>query len=173
MSLNDEMKAAVKKLRDLNSRWDLLQYDEEHSQVLGPPCTSSELDEVARKLGTKLPPSYAAFLALHNGWTDFMANAGLLSVQERDQPWVEERIGEFREQLIEFFDESILDDAFILGLAEDGRDLVYLDTSSGRADGEMDVVHFDMIDGEIGRYPDLVSLLNEEIEVVGRIVKEI
>ncbi len=182
-TLDEEMKAAVENYRDLLNQWSLLDDDEEHDQVLGPPCTAAELDEVAQKLGAKLPPSYAAFLALHNGWTSFEAGAEILSVQERNESWVDERIEIWDEQLGEFFDSfgfenveeawAFTDDKFLILLDRDGYDVVFLDTTTQRPDGEMDVVHFDMIDGEIDRYPNFVALLNGQAEVVKNIISEL
>ena len=73
--------------------------------MLGEPSTKLQMEMVSKRLGIQLPPSYAAFLGLHNGWMDFVGTAMLLPAEEYDQPWVASRISRIRSPFKEFFDD--------------------------------------------------------------------
>ena len=162
-TLSNDMEATVARLKEAMQRCYRMEYGEDHKQELGSGCNADQLSAVARKLGHPLPPSYAAFLEQHNGWTHFTGGARLLAVEDHDEPWVKTRTQQVRDHLREFYDESILDHAFIIMLGQDEPDFVYLDTSTRRQTGEMDVVHFDLIDGEYDRHPDFVAFLKETV----------
>jgi hypothetical protein len=165
MSLEDRIRAAVERRRKATNEWFLLQYDEDSPQSLGPPATAEQIARVERALGMPLPPSYAAFLRQHNGWTEWSGGAMILPADVRDAPWVSQRIKQFREHFREFFDERTLNDAFIVLLGEDEPDFVYLDKSKPTERGELEVVHTDLIHGEWGRYPDFAAFLESAANI--------
>ncbi len=171
--MNDRVERAVEQFRKLNQEWRLLKYDEDHTQMLGVPCNEKQLAQVAKKVGCALPPSYVAFLRLHNGWTDFAAGgAMLLPAEEYDQDWFGKRMSDLRGHLREFFDEKTLDKAAIIMLGERDHEFAFFDKTTRRADGEMDLVNFSTLDGEIGRYPDFVTFLESKAKIVAEIVAE-
>lgn len=159
MSLEERIRAAVERKRKAAEEYYLLRFDDESPQSLGPPATAEQIGRVERALGLPLPPSYAAFLRQHNGWKDWSGGAMILPTDEREAPWVAKRIKQFREHFREFYNERTLDNAFIVILGEDEPNFVYLDKSQPTGEGELEVVHTDLIHGEYGRYPDFIAFL--------------
>ena len=171
MTLEDQIRGTVQRLVKARQEYFVLTYDEDSPQVLGPPATAQQLSALARKLGSPLPPTYAAFLRLHNGWLEWSGGARVLSTEEHDEPWVKKRMEQVRYHFKEFFDERVLDSAFVVILGEDEPDFVYLDKSKPFANGEFEVVHTDLIRGEFGRYPDFASFLEAAAESSERLVE--
>src|SRR2546430_1214868 len=73
-----------------------LRFDKEYSPKLAKPASPDDIAELEQKLGKALPPSYRAFLELHNGFVNFIGNQNLLAVEDQDD-WAEgelDRIGD-------------------------------------------------------------------------------
>ena len=61
-------------------------------------------------------------------------------------------------------------DARFVILAGEGTTLAYLDPATIRPDGEMDAVEYNYSDGELGRYPDFVALLEAWAATLRRLI---
>lgn len=72
---------AIRRIRAL--RLDLARKDPRRGMPVAPPAGAPEAAIVAaeRRMGLRLPPSYRALLALHDGWPQLYAGAGLLGVR--------------------------------------------------------------------------------------------
>lgn len=72
---------AIRRIRGL--RLELSRKDPRRGMPVAPPAGAPEAAIVAaeRRMGLRLPPSYRALLALHDGWPQLYAGAGLLGVR--------------------------------------------------------------------------------------------
>jgi SMI1 / KNR4 family (SUKH-1) len=170
MTIKDRVKAAVERIRKANEEYFSLEFDEDCPQVLNPGASAAQIANVERRLGAPLPPSYRAFLELHNGWTEFTGGAMILPTDEHDKPWVAKRIKRFHDHIREFEKTNVLQHAFFVMLGEDEPNFVFLDKSKRSADGEMEVVHWDLIYGDRGRFPDFAAYLESKAGTVERLV---
>jgi len=172
MTLKERIVAAIDRLRNANNAYSLLEFDEDSQQILNPPATAAQIADVERRLGATLPPSYRAFLGLHNGWTDFTGGAMILPSEEFDKPWVDQRTKRIHEHIREFEQPGLLKNAFFIMLGEDEPDFVYFDKSKRSPEGEMEVVHWDMVQGELDRYPDFAAFLEDQAKTMEALVDE-
>ena len=150
---------AVQRIFEAKSKYTRLEYDEEDGQVLNPPASTGDLAWLEARLGSVLPPTYREFLSLHDGWLGFSGEAMLLPAREHEAPWVQKKRAELEAHLAEFFSPAILASAFIVMLGREEKNFVFLDTKSRLPTGELEVVNFDMVDGEYGRYASFVAYL--------------
>ncbi|HSN96900.1 MAG TPA: SMI1/KNR4 family protein [Candidatus Nanopelagicales bacterium] len=72
---------AIRRIRSL--RLDLARRDPRRGMPVGPPggAPESAIAAAERRMGLRLPPSYRALLAMHDGWPQLYAGAGLLGVR--------------------------------------------------------------------------------------------
>lgn len=66
--------------------------DLEDEQQLGPPAGEAEIRELEERIGHSLPPSYRAFLLMHNGWQMVSATTDLLSVGDMLRGPIHDRV---------------------------------------------------------------------------------
>jgi hypothetical protein len=156
----------IEQLAEALRTYDQLAFDEEYEHRLGRPCSEKQLAFLEKKLGKPLPPSYKAFLELHNGWADLSGDAKLLAVEDHRAEWVEEHL----EDLAEIFADLDQENPFEKGalpvlLGEDSNQLLYIDPHTARDDGEMDFVALD-ITAEEGRFPNFTSFLADKLELL-------
>ena len=156
--------------------------------ILHPPAIERDIDDFEKTTGVRFPPSYKAFLTLHNGWEHFWLNMTLIGVTGKHTERVLAEIKETIEwQTNDLGD--VIDDFSPSKIAEweaeDNRhlylknhlcfatnfsgELYVFDKNSLRNDGEMDVVYWDISWGAWeNRHPDFTTLLvsiAEEVSV--------
>ncbi len=149
-----------------------LMFGDESPQRLGPPATSEALAALERRFGGPLPPSYRAFLELHNGWEHFSGDARLLSVEDQSRPWVQARLAEFSGLLQEFGTSDPISDGCIpVYLGETEQDFALIDPRTRGADGEMAVLQYDLTE-EVHRHSTFAEYLRGVLEVVTSIRDE-
>ena len=66
--LTMRVSAAVKAGVEARSKFYAADEDIEDKQQLGPPASEEQIAKLEQKIGIALPPSYRAFLTIHNGW---------------------------------------------------------------------------------------------------------
>jgi hypothetical protein len=142
-----------------------LRRDEEVDEKLGPPATPQQLAELERLLGKSLPPSYRAFMALHNGWDEFQGDFQLLSVEDRQSAMVKAR----SEEMGAFFPEQELENpfatwGFLVALGQTSGRLTFLDTRAVDADGEMEVAAFEYTEEE-ARFASFAEFLKDDLKL--------
>jgi hypothetical protein len=159
--LIDELAAALR-------RYDKLRFDEVQSRELGPPATADELAHLSQVVGFVLPPSWRAFLSLHNGWSNFRGTAKLLSTADRVASWVNQRIQDWEDllegQLNPFGDGR---QPVLLGIQESS--FLVVDPATVRPDGEMSFIMYDYLKEE-HRFPDLTSYLRHHLLIMHALV---
>ena len=93
-SVQDRIQFVVGELHSTLQKLHVRDYDGDDPQMLFAGATDTDIDAVADLLGGPVPPSYAAFLRLHNGWDAYNGGAKLLTAGEQSAPWVHERLEE-------------------------------------------------------------------------------
>lgn len=161
----------IMEIADAQRELDILVSDEELPIELGKPCTAKQIASLEGVLGKPLPPSYRAFLELHNGWKNFDGDASLLAVEDVQSKWVKERI----KNLGFLFEETEDEDPFKHGaipvmLGKDAQNFLVLDPRKIRPNGEMDFVSYDLTEEE-DRYKDFTSFLMDFLQVTKSAIK--
>lgn len=80
-NLNERLKAAIEEGRKARAAY-YASIEIEDEQALGEPCAPSLVEQLEQKLGRALPPSYRAFLLLHNGWKQVDGELDLLPIED-------------------------------------------------------------------------------------------
>jgi SMI1 / KNR4 family (SUKH-1) len=92
LQLQVDLQKLIHELAEAQREYDRLVSDEEDEHALGPPASPKQVAKLEDIVGKPLPPSYRAFLELHNGWDDFAGGAKLLSVEDHGRAWVKKRV---------------------------------------------------------------------------------
>jgi hypothetical protein len=165
VALRDLVAALVQSQRDY---WQL-RFGRDRRGELGPPATPAQLAELERLLGSPLPPTYRQFLSLHRGWSRFIGDAHVLSLEQRQSPTMIGHLNALRALAVENNDKSVAD-GFTIVAGEASQYVVYLDVTTRRNNGEMDVVEWSFDDGEVGRHPDFVAYLQHQLDASKRLI---
>lgn len=168
----DDVRKLVETLIEAKREYSLLLDDEEEEQHVGEPASARQLAALEKKLGKPLPPSYRAFLELHDGWADFDGDGAILSTEDQSKPWVKKRVASLGEQ----FEEWGGDDPFKAGalpvmIGKTIHNYLVLDPSKTRPTGEMDFVLFDLAEEE-QRFKDFTSYLKWDLKLTKKLIKE-
>ncbi len=172
MKSSGTLEELVQKLVDAQSEYDRLTLDEEEPHELGPPALPGQIAKLESILGKPLPPSYRAFLELHNGWSDFSGGAKLLAIEDHERPWVKRRIRKLGDLL--FGDDSknpFVQGAIPILLGEEENSYLVLDPRSVRKSGEMKFVRYDY--GQVERtFKDFTSFLRDELDLMLSLIED-
>jgi len=172
MTTTATMKPLIEKLADAMNRYEILAFDEDDYRELGKPCTAAQLAMAEQDLGQPLPPSYRAFLELHNGWTDFIREAPILAVEARHKPWFRRRAKEIRCHLKEFNDPPFISFGFLILAHPDVSTVLYLDKTKPTGNGELEVVAHCLRQGELGRHPSLEGYFRHHLAMYEKMIEE-
>jgi hypothetical protein len=160
----NELSRLIAELAEALLKVDRLLFDEEYPHELGPPCSAVQLDTLQRRLGRPLPPSYRAFLDLHNGWDSVSGDAKILSVEDQSSEWVAKRVEWLGVLFYDIGKDPFANGSLPVFLGTDARNFVLLDPTTERPDGEMDLVAYDLIREE-ERFPDFTAFLRQQLKV--------
>lgn len=159
-------------LAEAKGEYDRLAMDEETPHDLGGPASPQQIGKLESILGKPLPPSYRAFLELHNGWSNFAGGAKLLSVEDQTSAWVKKRVKDLGDLLFEDDDKNpFLQDAVPILLGKDENSYLVLDPNKVRKDGEMDFVMYDYGEAE-RRFKDFTSFLRHDFKLMQELIKD-
>jgi hypothetical protein len=169
-SLVAQLAAVVARLRDSIQQLSLLMRDRDSPQQPQPAATLLELDALVHRYaatGVVLPPSYRAFLCVHNGWRRFAGDSHMLSAGDHGAQWVAAALAE-RRWLSE--DQSLLTLVPVLLGTSPSSLAAFLDPGVVAPDGEMDVV---LTDGNqlLTRYPGFLPFLDEHGRHLDRAIR--
>jgi len=158
--LRDVIKALSGKLKELASLPDY-----SHLRVEpGAPATADALAAYERHLGRPLPPSYRAFLELHDGYRGLAYPGDMLAIGDLLPGGKSaEAISKWRERSLRWGAEETREAIPIANLGQPNN-WVFLDPTRPRARGELTVVEWEPEDTT--EYPDLVAFLEECLETV-------
>jgi hypothetical protein len=172
MELRSEIKKLVDDYIEANREYSRLVFDQEYSFKLGKPCSPKQIAALEEILGKPLPPSYRAFLELHNGFEGFMGNQKLLAVEDQEADWVLAEV----ENIGDLFEENGGDNPFEKGaipveLGKDAPIYLVLDPSKVRKDGEMDLVEYEYTNKQ-NKWKDFGSFLRSKLEALQGLIED-
>ncbi len=172
MEIHAKLQKLIYGLIEAKREYSRLAFDRERQFSLGEPCSPKQLAKLAGILGKPLPPSYRAFLELHNGWEGFDGVAKLLAVEDHGQDWVKNRVNSLSSLLQEYAEENpFKKEAIPVLLGEDERTFTVLDPSTVRKNGEMDFVTFDLTQ-EDARFKDFISFLEDDLALTQELIED-
>jgi len=163
-TIDERVGQVVRQLRDALARQYAADFQADCPQELRPGATEAELAGVRAALGGAIPPSYAAFLRLHNGWLHYSGEAMLLPAGEQEAEWVRARVAALREILEEDDEDDVFDDAFIVQMGPHEPDFVVMKLGKRGPTGELPVVQWDLEEGELGVFDSFLEFLEDELE---------
>jgi hypothetical protein len=171
MQNDTSLKTLIREIMEAKLEYDRLAFDKERPHELGLPASPQQIAKLESILGKSLPPSYRAFLELHNGWSNFDGGAKLLAVEDHESKWVKERLRAFARGF-----EADEENPFEIGaipvlLGTNEHNFLVLDPSKIRKNGEMDFVMYDYTEEE-DRFKDFTSYLRGELEALRRLNEE-
>ena len=171
MKEDTSIETLIREIMAAMREYDRLAFDKERPHELGPPAPPKQIAKLEGILGTSLPPSYRAFLELHNGWSHFDGGAKLLAVEDHGSKWVKERLLEFARGF-----EGVAVNPFEIGaipvlLGMNEHNFLVLDPRKVRKNGEMDFVMYDYTEEE-DRFKDFTSYLRDDLDVRRRLIAE-
>jgi len=171
-SIKEEIEKLVDKLADARREYDRLAFDEEEPQELGAPAPPARIAAFEKKLGITLPPSYRAFLELHDGWAEFDGEAKLLAIEDQDSAWVKKRTKALGEHFAEEDEENPFEAGCVpIMVGPTERNFAVLDPRKPRKDGEMDIVTYDLAEEE-DRFKDFAAYLKDQLKVTKELIDE-
>lgn len=130
-------------------------------QVLGEPADPAKISALESRLGKLLPPSYRAFLEIHDGWKMVDAETDLLSIDEMLEGPRAKKIKRWQEQAISCGDE-VIGRSLIIGHSNISQSRIALDSESTADEGEWRVIE-KYKDEEVG-YPSFVAWLEQSVK---------
>jgi hypothetical protein len=160
MDSKDDLRSLVATISEALRERDRLVFDEEIPHELGSPCSRDQIRALEKRFRAPLPPSYRAFLELHNGWDKFQGGAKLLAVEDHGREWVAQK-KQFWSNLWEPSRSG--EDPFEVGMipvlfGEDTNSFLVVDPRTVRNNGEMDFIMYDNMREE-RRFEDFTSFL--------------
>jgi hypothetical protein len=172
VAARSDLETLIQALIQAKRDYSKIALDREARFRLGEPCSREQLEELASRLGKPLPPSYRAFLTLHNGWEGFDGIAHLLSVEDHEKKWVKEWVS----NLSSLFEEEPAADPFRAGalpvlLGDGERTFMVLDPRSSRPNGEMEFVSFDYTERERG-FRTFTSFLKYDLKLTREMIED-
>jgi hypothetical protein len=111
---------------------------------------------LARHFGGPLPPSYHAFLSLHDGWPGLSGGLSLFGVSAFDGEEPALALRQFAA-----WEPDRAAGAFVIGGG--GESVLYLERATRRPNGECDVVSYQCRLGETGRFPEILAYLRNSL----------
>lgn len=171
MQNDTSLKTLIRDIMEAKLEYDRLAFDEERPHELGPPASPKQIAKLEGILGKSLPPSYRAFLELHNGWSHFDGGAKLLAVEDHGSKWVKERLQAFARGFEGDEENPFESGAIPVLLGTNEHNFLVLDPSKVRNNGEMDFVMYDYTEEE-DRFKDFTSYLRDYLDVKRRSIEE-
>lgn len=171
--LAQRMKQLIERLREANEEYSELAFAQPAAQKLEGPADEGAQRALEAHWGCSLPESYRLFLSCCGGWRNFdLGGMDLLAPGDAGHEEVARRIDDFKDwERAE--GNSAVDGYLFVGAGRESSDVVYLDPATRRGKhGEMDVVHSSHDDGEIDRFADFFSFLEDRLELVLELVAD-
>lgn len=85
---------------------DLLMFDEIITGLPNPPATERQIADYEQQCGFPMPPTFRAFLLLHDGWPDFLGDAAILGTGWRKLDWTADALEALEAPFEEFGQED-------------------------------------------------------------------
>jgi len=155
--LNNRLIAAITRGVEVRSRA-YASIGLEDEQLLGPPASIEDINLLEKMCGHALPPSYRAFLCLHNGWRMVDGVSDLLPVQEMLTGPTAKKVRKWQACMAEE-GETALAEGLVVGFGTTAPVCYVLDFSRVDSDGECKVIRCEKID--FFEYDSFIQWLEE------------
>ncbi|WP_084501428.1 SMI1/KNR4 family protein [Nocardia xishanensis] len=137
-------------------------------QTLGAPAGEQLIRRLETRIGQSLPPSYRAFLLLHNGWQMVDGVTDLLPVEDLLGGAKAERIEAWQRQADKSAD-PVAAGGVVIGWADANQTRILLDPSDATDDGDWRLVqHYK---DEEGEYDSFIHWLEESVDEYQELVE--
>lgn len=157
MDLHKRIQALLRKAATLYE-------DDAEPLKLNPPASKDQISGLEAKLGVPLPPSYKAFLELHNGARDFFCFDRLFGTEDHGSTWYNEQ----RDWLLGVdWEETAFNTSHIFVMAESGSGIHNFrgfDPEVRDVEDELEVIDWDY-GHELGREPSFLAWLEKAVNM--------
>jgi hypothetical protein len=139
--------------------------------VPGPPATEEDIAMLERRIGRRLPPTYRAFLELHDGFANLAFPGNILRLSDRRPKATVTRehdhdgVVDHRRLVTQYDDGEAPVEAVIIADYSEPNHWAYLDPGAPSGDDEWSIVFYDPSDDD-RMYPDLVAFLESCLDQV-------
>lgn len=168
----NQVKRAIKESRDARDRFVKQMYevsetlgysepgerDEDERQVFGDPVSEEQLLELEKEIHHTLPPTYRAFLSIHDGWKvidgsqDFFSINEILDWRKRKDPsgWI---------AIATEAGDGVVGDCLVIGASDDSPDKYLLNPEKVSGEGEWEFIEYSKEGGEY--FPSFLDFLQK------------
>jgi hypothetical protein len=130
-------------------------------QKLGPPASEASIAQLEQHVGRSLPPSYRAFLTVHDGWRMVDAETDLLSIEEMLGGRRAEKIRQWQQDAAKWGDE-IGGQGLVIGFSDVSQSRIILDPRRINEDDEWRL--FENYKDEEQEYDSFLEWLEQSVE---------
>jgi hypothetical protein len=136
-----------------------------------PPAPASKIAALSEALDRPLPPSFRAFLAIHNGFPEVDGNSDILTAGEIARL---NRDGskDLRTSVAQRLNTIEARDIVVIGRSSHKLSVIFFDLARISDDGEWTVVEFDEDEGLDGTHPDFAKFLESTAENMRAAIEE-
>lgn len=155
------MRRLLDRLQELRAEtYRVIGYDD--PSMPRPPATDLEITAAETNLGVSFPPSYRAFLSIHNGWEHWSGDVALLSTREMLSNPYAFRIAKWRDG--EWMQGNVLAlEGLVIGFSLYVGEQIIIDPAPQPDSLERDIVLWDF--EEIERYPNFYQYLESRRKI--------
>lgn len=134
-----------------------------------PPASSQEISAYERDLGLTLPPTYKAFLELHNGYSGLTIPGSMLSIRSvrPGGEWFE-KIKDWKVETARYGSAQVLD-GIVIASMDGPNQWAYLDPNRPTKNGELIVVSWEPDDSE--EFPTLIEFFERLIRYCKSVIE--
>lgn len=127
-------------------------------QSLGSPASPQDVEKLEKKCGNALPPSYKAFLVLHDGWIMVDGGCDLLRVGEMLSGPLAEKISKWQASMAKE-GHAALAAGLVIGFSAISQKRIVLDLGRVDAAGENRLIQWDS--DEFSEYESFIKWLED------------
>lgn len=152
-------KAITEGIQARQRYYDSIELDAE--QELGEPAAEASIQKLESILGTALPPSYRAFLLLHNGWKEIDGGVDLVPLEELLGITNEHDLSAWKQSALDSGDD-VAARSLVIGASLITATKYLLDPIAASQDGEWPLLQYHHeIEAEV---PSFIEWLEDSVE---------
>ncbi len=129
---------------------------DDEKQELAMPASEEEIKHLESTIGMKLPPSYRAFLRLHNGWKMVDGSPDFFSISQiLDYMSSKDHFDLMKNASIR--NDDFVKNSLVIGASMNSPDIYLLNPDKINSEGEWEFIDYDKLDYET--YPSFLDFL--------------
>lgn len=130
-------------------------------QYLGAPASPQEIAMLEQFFGKSLPPSYRAFLALHDGWRMIDGGCDLLRICEMTSGPIVEKVRKWQAAMAKE-GQTALAAGLVIGFSPISQKRIVMDFGQVDAEGESRIIQWDA--DELSEYDSFIKWLEDSAQ---------